>query len=110
MSAVTVSPDIQDSPQIVRLIARAVEAGEIAMTEVRDAAEVAELEPEQLHRQLVDAGVEMLSDGRDRPASRNPPGAAAPPTSSGSTCVRSAGCRCSPPPTRSICPSGSKPV
>jgi RNA polymerase primary sigma factor len=71
VSAVTVSPDIQDSPQIVRLIARAVEAGEIAMSEVRDAAEVAEIEPEQLRQRLADAGVEILPDPAEASASRD---------------------------------------
>jgi RNA polymerase primary sigma factor len=55
--------DLQsDVPQVIRLAARASEAGEIAMTEIRDAAEAAEIEPEQLHRQLVAAGVEVLSE------------------------------------------------
>ena len=71
MSAVTVSPDIQDSPQIVRLIARAVEAGEIAMSEVRDAAEVAEVEPDEIRRRLADAGVEILPDPAEASASRD---------------------------------------
>jgi len=69
--AENVASEVQDAPQIVRLISRAVEAGEIAMAEVRDAAEVAEMEPDQLRRQLTDAGVEIIPDPADSKASRD---------------------------------------
>ena len=89
--------------QVTELVSRARENGTVALADLNAAFDRCELMPDVIDdvmRMLTEDGVEIIepgSDEADEPAAATRPTGSAgrePPTWSGSTCARSARCRC----------------